>query len=122
MGELVSVDFRKDWGMFFRGVHTLKEELILDKITKVNTFKSVMEKFNGKILEYAEASYLLEPLPGFYVAYLFWEEDEEFPASLKILFDRKLADLFIQDMLWGVIVETNYRIRNYENYFTIFPQ
>ena len=120
--DLVSVDFRKDWGMFFRAVHSLKEEMVLNKVKKVSLFDNIMTNFNATKLDMAESSFLIEPLEGVFIAYLFWEEDEEFPASLKILFDKKLSEIFMQDMVWGIIVETNYRIANYNDYFSIFFQ
>lgn len=118
--ELVAVEFRKDWGFFFRGVHSLKEELVLSRVKNVETFNKIMEKFNGKKLQMGDSSYLLEPLKDFFIAYIFWEGDEDFPCSLKILFDRKLANIFMQDIVWGVIVETNYRIKNFQSYLSLF--
>ena len=118
--EFVAVEFKKDWSFFFKGVHSLKEELVLSSIKDIPAFDKVMNLFNGKKLDMGDSSYILEPLKGVYIAYIFWEGDEDFPSSLKILFDRKLADIFMQDMVWGIIVETNFRIKNYLNYSALF--
>ncbi len=118
--ELVAVEFRKDWAFFFRGVHSLKEEIVLSTINTVEIFNNVMEAFGGKKIDMGESSYILEPLKGFFISYIFWEGDEDFPSSLKILFDKKLANIFMQDIVWGVIVETNFRLKNHKQYLSIF--
>ena len=120
--ELISIDFREDWKLFFRGFHTLREEMVLDKVNNIKTFKKIMKKFNGKELPMAESSFLIEPLKGFFIAYLFWDKDDEFDASLKILFDKRLTALFMQDIVWGVIVETNYRLKNHFFYTSVFGE
>jgi len=120
IGELVSVEFKKDWAFFFRGVHSLKEELVLNTVNKTSDFSRIMKNFNGKELDMGDSAYILEPLAGFYIAYIFWEGDEDFSSSLKILFDRKLSDIFMQDIVWGVIVETNFRIMNFRKYLSLF--
>jgi hypothetical protein len=118
--DWVSVDFRKDWSLFFRGVHSLRENMILETVKSINVFDNIMKKFNAKRLSMAESSYILEPLKGFFLAYLYWDGDEEFEPCVKVLFDKRLAVLFMQDIVWGIIVETNYRIKNFASYFSIF--
>ena len=118
--EFVSTEFRKDWGLFFRGVHSIREEMVLETVKTVSDFTKVLEKFNGVKAEFGDISYILEPLQGVFLCYILWEGDEDLPPSLKILFDKKLADIFMQDIVWSIIVETNYRIKIHEKYFSLF--
>jgi len=118
--DFVSVEFRKDWGLFFRGVHSLKEELILKTIDNSTYFESVLKKFNSIKTLSGDISFTVEPMKNFYLSYIFWDGDGDFPPSLKILFDKRLASIFMQDILWSVIVKTNYRIKIHEKYFSFF--
>ena len=118
--DFVAVEFRKDWGLFFRGVHSLKEELILKTIDNSTYFESVLKKFNSIKTLSGDISFTVEPMKNFYLSYIFWDGDGDFPPSLKILFDKRLASIFMQDILWSVIVESNYRIKIHEKYFSFF--
>ncbi len=119
--NFISPKFKEDWSLFFRGVHSLKEELVLSSIKTIDDLKEIANYFNGKNLEYADFSFYLEPLKGVKIAYLYWKGDEEFPPSLTILFDEILTKIFMQDFVWGVVVEVNSRIKNFNFYKEIFP-
>ena len=118
--NFISPKFREDWALFFRGVHSLKEEIVLQSVRDINDLKEICAFFKGKELKYADYSFYLEPLKGVRISYLYWKGDEDFPPSLTILIDDILPKLFIQDFVWGVIVETNSRIRNFKEYKKIF--
>ena len=118
--NFISPKFREDWALFFRAVHSLKEELVLNSIKGIEDLKEVVNYFNGKELEHADYSFYLEPLKGIKIAYLYWKGDEDFAPSLTILFDKLLTKHFIQDFVWGVIVETNSRIKNFQYYTSLF--
>ncbi len=118
--NFISPKFREDWALFFRAVHSLKEELILTSINGIEDLKEIVKYFNGKELEHADYSFYLEPLKGIKIAYLYWKGDEDFPPSLTILFDELITKHFMQDFVWGVVVETNMRIRNREYYKSLF--
>ncbi len=118
--NFISPKFREDWTLFFRAVHSLKEELVLTAIKGIEDLKTICNFFNGKLLEYADFSFYVEPLKGIKIAYLYWKGDEDFPPSLTILFDEVLPRFFMQDFVWGVIVETNSRIKNFKEYSKIF--
>ncbi len=118
--EFVGVNFRKDWGHFFSGTHSLREDMVLSSVTNSIEFKSIFNKFSDLEGDCGDASYIIEPLKGVFVKYIYWNGDEDFPHSLKILFDKKLTTIFKQDMVWGILVEINSRIKNYANYFNIF--
>ncbi len=118
--NFISPKFREDWALFFRAVHSLKEELVLSSIRKIEDLKEIVNYFNGKELEHADYSFYLEPLKGIKIAYLYWKGDEDFPPSLTILFDELLTKHFMQDFVWGVVVETNSRIKNFQYYKSLF--
>ncbi len=118
--NFISPKFREDWALFFRAVHSLKEELVLSSIRKIEDLKEIVNYFNGKELEHADYSFYLEPLKGIKIAYLYWKGDEDFPPSLTILFDKLLTKHFMQDFVWGVVVETNSRIKNFQYYKSLF--
>jgi len=118
--NFISPKFREDWALFFRAVHSLKEELVLSIVKEIDDLKNICKYFNGKELEHADYSFYLEPLKGIRIAYLYWKGDEDFPPSLTILFDEILTKHFMQDFVWGVVVETNSRIRNIEYYKSLF--
>ena len=118
--NFISPKFREDWALFFRAVHSLKEELVLSVVKDIDDLKEIANYFNGKELEHADYSFYLEPLKGIKIAYLYWRGDEDFPPSLTILFDDILPKHFMQDFVWGVVVETNARIRNIEYYKSLF--
>lgn len=53
---------------------------------KLDAFRAALEKIGAKKLEYGDASYEFEFLNGYYVRFILWEGDEEFPPSSQILF------------------------------------
>ena len=118
--NFISPKFREDWALFFRAVHSLKEKLVLSSIKGIEDLKEIANYFNGKELEHADYSFYLEPLKGVKIAYLYWKGDEDFPPSLTILFDELLTKHFMQDFVWGVVVETNSRIKNFQYYKSLF--
>ncbi len=118
--NFISPKFREDWALFFRAVHSLKEELVLSSVKTIEDLKEIVNYFNGKELEHADYSFYLEPLKGIKIAYLYWKGDEDFPPSLTILFDELLTKHFMQDFVWGVVVETNSRIKNFQYYKSLF--
>ncbi len=118
--NFISPKFREDWALFFRAVHSLKEELVLSSVKTIEEFKEIVNYFNGKELDHADYSFYLEPLKGIKIAYLYWKGDEDFPPSLTILFDELLTKHFMQDFVWGVVVETNSRIKNFQYYKSLF--
>lgn len=50
-------------------------------------FKEVGIQSGGKPLEIGDASFILQAFPFVSFQYVFWEEDEEFPSSVQLLFD-----------------------------------
>ena len=54
----------------------------------IETFrKTAEENLSAEKLEQSDAGYRFEFCSGFYMSFLLWKADEEFPASAQILFD-----------------------------------
>jgi hypothetical protein len=54
----------------------------------VQIFQRAAEALGGQPLELGSAGYAFEVLPQVWLAVVYWEGDEEFPAQAQILFDR----------------------------------
>jgi hypothetical protein len=60
--------------------------------------------FDGQPIEAgADAAVRLMALPKVPLYYLLWAEDDEFPASVSILFDRSIEDHLQADAIWGLV-------------------
>ena len=61
---------------------------------KMQQFCEKMEKLGSVKVERGDAGYQFEMFPGFYVQFLMWAGDEEFPPSSQILFSDNYAAAF----------------------------
>ena len=101
--ELISVRDLKD-SHFFQGPHALKTRPLLNLYGQnLGAFRSAAEKLGGKELDMADAAFELMSFPKVPLYYLLWEGDEEFEASLSILFDRSIERHLAADAIWGII-------------------
>ena len=53
---------------------------------KLEAFLNACEKLGARKVSAADAAYEFEVFPGYYVQFLLWAGDEEFPPSSQILF------------------------------------
>jgi hypothetical protein len=95
-GEWVSERALTSGSFFFRGLHALPGEKIIDSYGG-NTagLKDACKRLGGREIQCGALfgmEFLL--LPKFPVRMLYWEKDEEFPARISFLFDRN-ADRFL---------------------------
>ncbi|HOV90331.1 MAG TPA: DUF3786 domain-containing protein [Syntrophorhabdaceae bacterium] len=55
--------------------------------TNRDAFREAGESLNGTIEDYGDASFTIWPLPKIPITFILWEADEEFPPSVRVLFD-----------------------------------
>lgn len=61
---------------------------------KLEHFQKVMEKMGGKKMEFGDLSYEICLVGQYYIRYILWEGDEEFPPSSQILFSDNFPQAF----------------------------
>lgn len=59
---------------------------------KPEQFKKVMELWGALPLSFGDASYELELFDGYFVRFIIWEGDDEFPPSSQILFSENFGE------------------------------
>ena len=62
--------------------------------TRISAFSKALDDMGAKKLTYADASYEIEVLPGYYLQFLVWEGDDEFPPNCQILYSDNFEDGF----------------------------
>ncbi len=55
-----------------------------------DAFSAAGEALGGTAEEYGNASFTLRVFPGLPITFILWEGEEEFPPSIKVLFDRSI--------------------------------
>lgn len=90
---------------FSTGTHVLPLELIAQKY-KADT-QAFLQRglfYGGKELKgYADAGFVIYPLPRVPVTMILWLEDEEFPAKVDLFFDSTCEfHIELSDIIWAV--------------------
>lgn len=89
---------------FFRGPHALQVGPILERYGEDPAgFLARGQALGGEPTAEADAAVRLLPFPDIPVTFLLWERDEEFPASLSVLFDRSISRWFELDMIFLLV-------------------
>ena len=103
-GERVSEKDLKS-AHFFQGPHTLRTDHLVTRFGRApEAFLEAAAGFDGHPIEAgADAAVRLMALPKVPLYYLLWAEDDEFPASVSILFDRSIEDHLQADAIWGLV-------------------
>ncbi|MFA5858739.1 MAG: DUF3786 domain-containing protein [Elusimicrobiota bacterium] len=104
-GEWVTPQQLPSGAMFFRGVHSIPAEKIIDRF--VNDTKSVIaacEAIGGAKVEVspADVCYDFMLFPRVPVRLQYWRGDEELPPSVTLLFDRTANEFLLIDGILGV--------------------
>jgi len=110
-GKRVSEKELKGGEMFFRGPHTLPVKGIIDKFGR--NPKGLIDTgigLKGKEADLGDASIELRAAPKIPVTYVLWAEDEEFPASVSILFDPTIQEFLPLDIIYGVTIIVSHRL------------
>jgi hypothetical protein len=110
-GKQVSEKELKGGEMFFRGPHALSTQGIIKKFgNNPEGFLAAGLKLKGKKIALGDAAIELKAAPKVPITYVLWIEDEEFPASVKILFDSTIQKFLPLDIIYGLTIFTSYRL------------
>jgi hypothetical protein len=110
-GKRVSEKELKGGEMFFRGPHVLSTQGIIKKFgNNPEGFLAAGLKLKGEKIGLGDAAIELKAAPRVPVTYVLWVEDEEFPASVKILFDPTIQEILPLDIIYGHTMFTSYRL------------
>ena len=103
-GDRVSVKDLKS-AHFFQGPHTLRTDHLVTRFgCAPEAFLEAAARYGGQSIDAgADAAVRLMALPKIPLYYLLWVEDEEFSASISILFDRSIEDHLQADAIWGLV-------------------
>lgn len=110
-GKRVSEKELKGGEMFFRGPHTLSTHGIIKKFgNNPEGFVAAGLKLTGEKVNLGDAAIELKAAPKVQITYVLWREDEEFPASVKILFDPTIQEFLPLDIIYGLTIFTSHRL------------
>jgi hypothetical protein len=89
---------------FFVGPHELRTTKVLDRYGQdPGGFRRAVASLEGRLVDMADAAGRLLPFPRIPLYFLMWFEDEEFPARLKVLFDRSIEQFLPADAIWALV-------------------
>jgi hypothetical protein len=101
--DLISVNELKD-ALFFQGAHDLPTEPLCARFgNDLEGFKAAASVLGGEPVEYGDAAFRFHPFPKVPLYYVLWEGDEEFEASVSILFDRSIEQHLAADGILGTV-------------------
>ena len=88
---------------FFVGPHELRTAKVLDRYGRdPEGFRRAVASLDGRLVDMADAAGRLLPFPRIPLYFLMWFADDEFPADLKILFDRSIEQVLPADAIWAL--------------------
>jgi hypothetical protein len=107
-GPLENVDVsEKDFPggvTFFQGPHTLQVAPIADLYGKdPDAFEARARELGAVPIQFGDKGMRFFPFPKIPVAYVLWKADEEFPASVSVLFDKSIIRWFTLDMIFTTV-------------------
>ncbi len=96
---------------FFQGPHTLHTGPIAERYaTDIQGFEAKAREFGAVPAAYGDKGMRFLPFPQIPVTYVLWVEDEEFPASVKVLFDKSITRWFNLDMIFTLVLVLTERL------------
>ena len=96
---------------FFLGPHAIPGGLVAARFgADVESFSRVCQSLCGAPLEMGDAAFAFRVLPRVPVAAILWKEDDEFPADLRLLFDRTISRHLPLDVIFGLCEEVCHRL------------
>lgn len=97
---------------FFQGPHALHVRPIVKRYgTNPSGFEAVAGELGGERVDYGDVGMKFFPFPSMPVTYVLWAADEEFPASVSVMFDSSLSRWFELDMIFTLVLVLTERIR-----------
>ena len=89
---------------FFVGPHELRTAGVLERYGRdCEGFRQAVSALDGRLVNLADAAGRLLPFPRLPLYFLMWFADEEFPANLKVLFDRSIEQVRPADAIWALV-------------------
>ena len=104
-GEKISEKELKGGEMFFRGLHAIPTADIKNRYGRnPEGLIKAGEKLSGRKAEFGDASIQLTAAPKITVIYVLWAADDEFPASVTVLFDPSIQEFLPLDVIFGMCI------------------
>ena len=98
---------------FFQGPHTLHTAPITERYgNDPDGFEARCRELGAVPVPHGDKAMRFLPFPTIPVTYVLWRADEEFPASVSVLFDSSIARWFELDMIFTLVLVTTERIMN----------
>ncbi|MEW6111059.1 MAG: DUF3786 domain-containing protein [Thermodesulfobacteriota bacterium] len=89
---------------FFQGPHALHVRPIVRRYGRdPEAFEARGRELAGVPVPYGDKAIRFEPFPQIPVTYVLWKADDEFPASVSVLFDKSIARWFELDMIFTLV-------------------
>ncbi len=96
---------------FFQGPHALHVQPIVNRYGKAaDAFAARGLELGAEMINYGDKGLRFHPFPEIPVSYILWAADEEFPASVSVLFDRSIQRWFDLDMVFMIVFAVTERI------------
>ncbi len=96
---------------FFQGPHALHVGPISQRFgNDPAAFLELGRAFRGEVRSYGDGSLRFLPFPQIPVTYVLWIADEEFPASVSVLFDASITRWFELDMVFTLVMVLTERV------------
>ena len=90
--------------LFFRGPHALSKEPLEKKFARdPQGFLHAGLALGGIATQRGDGAFELRALPRIPLEYIFYAEDDEFPAQLTIIFDRTIDRHLPLDAIWALV-------------------
>lgn len=96
---------------FFRGPHELPLAPVIERYGKnpsglINRGLAL----GASKVDHGDAGLRFLPFPEVPVTYLLWKADDEFPATITVLFDKSITEWFEHDMIFILVQQLSLRI------------
>jgi len=101
-GEMASVQELRT-AHFFTGPHAIRTRPLVERFGQdLEGFRHAAERLGGQSIAMADAAYRLMVFPKVPLHYLLWRGDDEFQATISILFDRSVEVHLAADAIWAM--------------------
>jgi hypothetical protein len=105
-GKWVTEKELKNGEMFYRGVHSLDmfKKALEEKFGhRPGDFLEAGLSIGGVNVDHGDAGLKFQALPRIPVLFILWAADDEFPATVNILFDPTIEHHLALDTIWGLV-------------------
>ena len=96
---------------FFRGPHELQLSPVIERYGRdpAGLINRGLAMGASKV-DHGDAGLRFLPFPEVPVTYLLWKADDEFPATITVLFDKSITEWFELDMIFILVQQLSVRI------------